>query len=195
MEGSPFDAVKMACFQLSETIFCEKIEDNSFKCVHLVFYNLNVNSTIHTTKASFDAEVNRQKVNGGTDFNICYQYISENVQKIPAGAGIQVIFLTDGQGGNASKDELKQTLANMQKTRDIQSSIYCLGLSSNHDATLLNFMAQMGTNLGNFIYIEQQANKELLKQKIIEALSQFLGWIMTHTSDKEQFVSHFEQNE
>lgn len=80
MNGSPFESVKMACLQLSDTIFGQSEEDNSFKRVHLVFYNNVLNPTIHTSKGTFDQEVNNQYVQGGTDFNICYNYIDKYVK-------------------------------------------------------------------------------------------------------------------
>ena len=41
-------------------------------------------------------------------------------------------------------------------SRGISVTIYTLGLSRSHDATLLNDLAQAGTVEGNFIFIDTQ---------------------------------------
>ena len=49
-------------------------------------------------------------------------------------------------------------------------------------------MAQMGTNIGSFIYIENEHNKEKMKEKMNEALEKCLGMAMSLASNKEQFL-------
>ena len=46
-------------------------------------------------------------------------------------------------------------------------------------------MAQMGTNIGSFIYIENENNKEKMKEKMNEALEKCLGMAMSLASNKE----------
>jgi hypothetical protein len=55
-------------------------------------------------------------------------------------------------------DKLKELQDKLQngkyKSRDIESTILCLGFSQNHDANFLNKLAQAGSNIGNFVYID-----------------------------------------
>ena len=47
-------------------------------------------------------------------------------------------------------DEIKQLIMK----REIKCRYLCVGLSSSHDAPFLNRIAQAGTDLGNFFYID-----------------------------------------
>jgi hypothetical protein len=91
------------------------------------------------------------------------------------------MFLTDGCGSSHTKEALKQALAAAKKARDIESRVYCLGLSSCHDANLLNYMAQMGSSVGNFIYIEDTRNTA----SISDALNRCLELAVAETSYSE----------
>jgi len=50
--------------------------------------------------------------------------------------------------------EMKNYFKEIQGSRSITVTIYTIGLSSAHDATLLNDLAQAGSQTGNFIYID-----------------------------------------
>lgn len=50
MSGAPFEAVKMGCLSLSDSIFGQTVEDNSFKKVHLVFYDSSIYASTHYNK-------------------------------------------------------------------------------------------------------------------------------------------------
>jgi hypothetical protein len=49
--------------------------------------------------------------------------------------------------------KLQNSLKNQSTKRNITSQIFCIGFSAGHDAKLLNEIAKAGTNIGNFIYI------------------------------------------
>ena len=55
----------------------------------------------------------------------------------------------------------------------VQTTIYCIGLSRYHDAKLLNSLAQAGSNIGNFVYID--TSKDDYKDTMKEALSSSLN--------------------
>ena len=42
----------------------------------------------------------------------------------------------------------------LEDSLNISVSIYCIGFSIDHDAVLLNNLAQSGTKRGNFVYID-----------------------------------------
>ena len=52
------------------------------------------------------------------------------------------------------KEILKGFIAQMNNDHGVDTTIYSLGFSEEHDATLLNFLAQSGSQLGNFIFID-----------------------------------------
>jgi len=54
----------------------------------------------------------------------------------------------------------------------VQTTIFCIGLGRYHDARLLNNIAQSGSKLGNFIYID--TGLENYKDNMREALSSSL---------------------
>lgn len=110
---------------------------------------------------------------------------------MPNDSNLQVIFLTDGHancGNTQKKVDLKHDLANVSKTRNVQSTIFCIGLSANHDASLLNYMAQMGSNIGQFKYIENVANAEKMKERLGEALGEFLGMAIQLSVNVDRFI-------
>jgi len=70
---------------------------------------------------------------------------------------ISIIFFTDGLDGN---QELTATnLRLLQDTMlkmEVNSRFLTIGFSRDHDAVFLNSIAQAGSELGNFIYIDTQ---------------------------------------
>ena len=47
----------------------------------------------------------------------------------------------------------------MKSTTSKPTALYCLGFTPNHDAKMLNKMAQAGSEEGKFIYIDEQDNE------------------------------------
>ena len=70
-------------------------------------------------------------------------------------------------------DELKRELAALKQRRNITTCIYTLGVSRSHDAQLLNSVAQAGSELGNFIYIDNY--KADFQQDMVDAVQESLG--------------------
>ena len=78
-----------------------------------------------------------------------------------------IFFLTDGEAHVGNGVELLQAFFQKMSTeKGISSTMYCLGLSRDHDAVLLNKMAQCGSALGNFIYLDIYDGKY---EKVTEA--------------------------
>jgi len=70
---------------------------------------------------------------------------------------LTVIFFTDGQDTcndtkkiNTSLDAMKTAIANQH----IQARFLTIGFSKGHDAAFLNQIANAGTELGNFFYVD-----------------------------------------
>lgn len=114
------------------------------------------------------------------------------MEKFSDGTNVQIIFLTDGQdnqnGGKLQQEQegLKNFLTMKEQNNDMQSAIYCLGLSKNHNANLLNFLAQAGSQMGNFIYLD--IGSKTLDEEMNDALSKCLGMAISETNQKDLFI-------
>ena len=66
-----------------------------------------------------------------------------------------IIFLSDGsENGGNSAPILEEISTLMKATPKKPSALYCIGIGSSQDATLLNKIAKAGSEEGNFIYID-----------------------------------------
>lgn len=75
---------------------------------------------------------------------------------------------------------MKEYLDNSQRERGISTSIYCIGVSSDHDATLLNSLTQAGSQQGNFIFIDERQDDKLAK--IINSLTDSIKMAVDNSS-------------
>lgn len=163
LEGPPFLAVKEGCKNMADQIFNAGI----FEKVHFVWYNHLIQPSVHTDRYSFQQVIRNENVAGGTNFNNCFDYLTQEIQKLDDNTNVQIMFLTDGDGQCNGKEQFRQYLSNEESVRGIISTIYCLGVTPNHDANLLNYLAQSGSNMGNFIYIETKDIMEYLMNNTI----------------------------
>ena len=70
-----------------------------------------------------------------------------------------MIFFTDGEDTCNSKDSVDKSVDNLRNLLNgmrgnLKSRFLTIGFSSGHDAPLMNKIAQSGTDLGNFMYID-----------------------------------------
>ena len=148
MSGTPFKAMKEGMATLADTIFADDPADNAFDEVHTVFYGSQLFPHVTNKKAEYLNKVNNEYVSGMTNFVDCLQYIEKAVMKEEEGTRFSILFLTDGNESCNPKDKLTaqcETLKDILKTVEVSggksSSIYTLGFSQHHDATLLNNLA------------------------------------------------------
>ena len=57
----------------------------------------------------------KHKAGGGTDFNPCFRLIQSVIKESKSESKFSIIFLTDGQGNNETRDELKEFLSQQEK--------------------------------------------------------------------------------
>ena len=76
-----------------------------------------------------------------------------------------IIFFTDGNESSnpmskvdSDLQQLNQQMQLLNKQLGIQTTIYAIGFSKYHNANLLNRLAKTGSNLGNFIYIDNYSD-------------------------------------
>jgi hypothetical protein len=75
-------------------------------------------------------------------------------------------------------------LKNLYETKNVSSSIFCLGFSRDHDAPLLNKLAQTGTELGNFIYIDTSVGGEIYSEQLMSSFSDCLNMALVSNKNK-----------
>ena len=150
LEGPPFLAVQEGCKSMCDAIFGAKI----FEKVHFIWYNHQLKPSEHTDRGTLLNVIRNEGVAGGTDFNNCFDYLINAIKTMEDNTDVQVMFLTDGDGRCDKMEYFKEFLKQAEVARGIASTIYCLGVTQFHDANLLNFLAQAGSNMGTFIYIE-----------------------------------------
>lgn len=101
------------------------------------------------------------------------------------GSQFDIIFLTDGcgEGFNSSyfsamRNELVKEMQDAKKERGVQTTMYSLGFSKYHDAQLLNFIAQAGSEMGDFIYIDFESHTPY-EHLLADAFGSCLGRAMS----------------
>jgi len=176
MWGKPFDSVVRSCEIIADKIFSNderKPEENMFELVDLVFYDNQLRKRTTTSKRQFLQFSREEQREGGTNFTPCYNAIRERVNNIANDSTVYILFLTDGQASRKGVDELGAELKALKRTKNIATYIYTLGVSSSHDATLLNNLAQSGSEMGNFIYID--TDKADFDQDLVHAVEESVG--------------------
>ena len=146
----------------------------------------------------YKQELQNLKAGGSTNFVDCFKFIEKYV-KTKAGLGdISVIFFTDGQDTcndrkaiNASMEEMKKTI----NKREITSRFLTIGFTKDHDAAFLNNIAQAGSDLGNFFFIDtdntnyDEQIQECLQSSLQMAAQEEEGLILRFSSQKSKMVN------
>ncbi len=99
------------------------------------------------------------KAGGSTNFVDCFKFIEKYVKNKSGLGDISVIFFTDGQDTCNEKKAIKASMDEMEKAinkREITSRFLTIGFTKDHDALFLNSIAQAGSDLGNFFYIDTE---------------------------------------
>jgi len=132
---------------------------------------------VSTNKVDYLNNTKNTYCGGGTNFIPCFKYLTDILNKGVPDTSYSVVFLTDGQGSyergeNGSLSKLKSLCQKLETEQNKPCAIYCMGFSSSHDATLLNGLANSGSQLGNFIYIKEGGD---YVQKLFDSIEECLG--------------------
>ena len=85
-----------------------------------------------------------------------------------------MIFFTDGQDGDRNRTDISiVNLSSFLNQREIINRYLTLGFSRDHDAVFLNKIAQSGSEMGNFFFIDTQ--KAGYVEDVKESLSSSLS--------------------
>lgn len=150
MSGTPFNAMKKGMLDLAPVIFPDEQDTsmNPFKEVHTVFYGSDIFPKVSNSRQQYLTNVGNEYVSGMTNFVDCFKHIEKVLGNVEPGSKFSIIFLTDGNDTRNNKSQVEKTstdlktiLKNLYETKNVSSSIFCLGFSRDHDAPLLNKLA------------------------------------------------------
>ena len=163
MSGGPWKALVEGAKQVATRIYelCE------FKMFCTFFFN-NVWAAMPTNNLTeFNEKIDKVTAQSKTDFVWTLKKIISYWDKHNP-EDLTILFLTDGndtcnkpESVQSTLDELKQYL----KAKEIASRFYTIGLSSDHDAVLLSKIAQIGSDLGNFFFVDYNEDNETRNYK------------------------------
>lgn len=116
------------------------------------------------------------RADGSTDFDKVFGKLFDLIHRSQAETELTVIFFTDGEdtcnNGVYLQNHLQQ-LSKQLKEKLKSSRFMAIGFSDDHDAVFMNKIAQAGSQIGNFIYINSQSENK--QQDILNALEESLA--------------------
>lgn len=182
MWKKPFEALKQAQRELAEILYSDELSSQKFDKVELMFYNDSITHTYISSKSHMLKVIDQERPDRGTDFIICFDWLLTSLTE--SNTDNCIVFFTDGCDTINKRQvvvdkmlSLKKTLKELDVKKNISTKIYCIGLSEDHDAQLLNSLAQLGSNQGNFIYVDTTQSdyewmiKEALNSSICMAIN------------------------
>ncbi len=109
-----------------------------------------------------------------------FKEIQQILKQNPKCEDLVVIFITDGQDGYYSRHGNAQEEYNMIsaeiKSLPMRSKFLSVGFSRGHDAAFMNRIANFGSEIGNFIFIDSyEANwRETMNESLADSLNMAL---------------------
>ena len=104
--------------------------------------------------------------------------IEEILRRNPETEELVVIFITDGQdgyyarnGANAN-EEYEMVSARIKSMPNLQTKFLSVGFSRGHDAAFMNRIANFGSDIGNFVFIDsyEEGWRDNLNQSMVDSL-------------------------
>ena len=106
-----------------------------------------------------------------------FKEIKRVLRENPDCEDLVVIFITDGQDGyyspNGNRDaEYEQISAEIRSLEKVRSKFLSVGFSRGHDAAFMNRIANFGSEIGNFIFIDsyEEGWRDKLNESLLESL-------------------------
>lgn len=111
---------------------------------------------------------------------------------------LTVLFLTDGQPDNKKTAEKELNKLNkLVKDQSKEIRYFCIGISNEHDAKILNLISRSGTDWGNFAYIDRKSKTqcEEIRTEIIRLFDIFPKIDSFKATFSNKVVVRFDKNE
>ncbi len=151
MSGRPYDALKEGALLVGKGIF----ENKEFEHFATVFYDSNAQGLQAKSFEEYQPAIMQSRAGGGTSFGQAFSWVINFVNQTKDLRDISIIFFTDGLDGDQNLTQTNlQLLQNTLNQREISSRFLTIGFSRDHDAVFLNKIAQSGSELGNFFFID-----------------------------------------
>ncbi|KAJ6250829.1 hypothetical protein M0813_15645 [Anaeramoeba flamelloides] len=144
------------------------------------FYNISVQLFVYSDDAEEIAlprklkqakrVVSEIRAQRSTNFISIFKLINKTISQMKRKQDICIIFLTDGEDTSdcsEGKPLLHRAMNKLYNTLQKQgtcSEVHSIGFTRNHDAVLMNEIAQIGTNQGTFSYVP---NSEKIESTIL----------------------------
>ena len=104
--------------------------------------------------------------------------IEEILRRNPETEELVVIFITDGQDGYYSRnganahEEYEMVSARIKSMPNLTTKFLSVGFSRGHDAAFMNRIANFGSDIGNFVFIDsyEEGWRENLNQSMVDSL-------------------------
>lgn len=172
MCGGPWKALVEGAKQVATRIY----EQNEFASFLTMFFNHNCVTMPTKDLAEFNTKIDQVQAQSTTDFVSTFKKIQAYCEKSQT-QDLTVLFLTDGND-TCNKAETVTSEMNNLKTflqrKEISSRFFTIGLSKDHDALLLSKIAQAGSDLGNFFFVDYaednptRSYKDVIKECLVK---------------------------
>ena len=105
MNGTPFEALKKACKGVAEMIYNKQgstVQSKNdhittlFDNVYLLFYDNTLNSMKIKGRLDYLTKIKNESIGNQTNFKICFDRITDQVDAMSKGEECFIMFLTDG---------------------------------------------------------------------------------------------------
>ena len=151
MSGTPYNALKEGSILVAKSVF----ENKEFEHFVTLFYDSNATAMVADSYEEYERKMRATNAGGGTCFFTCFEYIQKFCTDKEGIRDISVIFFTDGQDGDRNRTDASiVNLSAFLNQREIVNRYLTLGFSRDHDAVFLNKIAQSGSEMGNFFFID-----------------------------------------
>ena len=168
MAGGPWKALVEGAQQVATRIY----EQKEFTNFLTIFFNNQVNAMTSSSLEDFNQKISRVKAGSTTNFSETFQSIISYCDKKNTN-DLTVLFLTDGKDTCFSENTVNENLERLKdylKVKEITSRFFTIGLSNNHNSILLSKIAQTGSELGNFFYVDYSSSSYNYKDHIKDCL-------------------------
>ena len=171
MAGKPFEALKQGASIVGKSIF----EANEFQTFATCFYDDKATTEAHNNAAKYQEMVTWSRAGGSTNFVNVFLQIEKFCKEFSI-QDISIIFFTDGCDTCNNKSVINSALNKLKlflTKEQITSRFLTIGFTSSHDAAFLNQIAQSGSELGNFFYVntDQADYPDQIQQCLASSLS------------------------
>lgn len=196
MSGRPMESLKVGAELIAENLFSQP--EMPFERFITMLYDTQINRQEPKDLESYKRMIQSVRAGSATDFRGVFeeiQWLIDDDFKKGKLKEITVIFFTDGQDTVNNKQNVNFAFDLLKKScdKEIKSKFLSIGFSRDHDAAFMNKIAQAGTDLGNFFYIDtQNANYgDLVKEKLTESLDiamEGAGGVKLHLQNQDQNI-------